>query len=125
MLRTKTKRMQSSSENLRRFPFTNQNFRKFGKSSKWYRSDFRKSVQKFRKLVNFLNAKHSTPKNLDIPLAKLNGKKTSVKKTFEKLGIPRELSYVLEILENAVPSAMFATGNCLKFKPDVLDEWKF
>ena len=36
-----------------------------------------------------------------------------------------KLSYVLEILENAVPFAIFATGNCLKFKPDVLVEWKF
>ena len=31
------------------------------------------------------------------------------------------LSSVLEILEKAVP---FATGSCLKFKPDILVEWK-
>ena len=31
------------------------------------------------------------------------------------------LSSSLGILENAVP---FATGSCLRFKPDVLVEWK-
>ena len=45
---------------------------------------------------------------LEIPGAKLNGKKTSEKKFPKNLGIPRE-----EILENAVP---FATGSCRKFK---------
>ena len=45
---------------------------------------------------------------LEIPRAKLNGKKTSEKKFPKNLGIPRE-----EILENAVP---FATGSCRKFK---------
>ena len=53
---------------------------------------------------------------LEIPGAKLNGKKTSEKKFPKNLGIPRE-----EILENAVP---FATGSCRKFKPQVLVEWK-
>ena len=53
----------------------------------WYsRSDFRKSFQKFRKLFNFRNAKHSTSKILEIPLTNLNGKKTSDKKDFRKLG---------------------------------------
>ena len=50
---------------------------------------------------------------LEIPGAKLNGKKTSEKKFPKNLGIPRE-----EILENAVP---FATGSCRKFKPEVLE----
>ena len=123
MLGTKTKRMQSSSEDLGALPFANQNFRKFGKSGKWYRSDFRKSFQKFRKLFNF--RKNSTSKTLEIPSAKLNGKETSDKKSFEKLGIPREIVLCFGILENAGPFAMCATGNCLKFKPDVLGEWKF
>ena len=48
------------------------------------------------------------PNMLEIPGAKLNGKKTSEKKFPKNLGIPRE-----EILENAVP---FATGSCRKFK---------
>ena len=109
MLGTKTTRMQSSSEDLGPFPFTNQNFRKFGKSGKWYRSDFRKSFQKFRKLFSFLNAKHLTSKILGVPLAKLNGKKTSDRKPFEKLGIPREIVLCFGSLENAVPFAMLSS----------------
>ena len=50
------------------------------------------------------------PKILEIPGAKLNGKKTSGKKVSENLGIPREVVLVLEILENAVP---LATGSSL------------
>ena len=56
--------------------------RKFGKSGKWYTKS-RKSVQKFRKLLNFRNANLTIqPKILEIPGAKLNGKKTSGKKFF-------------------------------------------
>ena len=90
-----------------------------------YRSNFRKSFQKFRKLFNFRIAKHSTSKILDIPLTKLNGKKTSDKKPSKSWVYLAKLSYVLEMFENAVPFGMIATGNCLKFKPDVLGEWKF
>ena len=117
----------SSSEDLGTFPFTNQKFGNFGNIGKWYSrlSDFRKSFQRFWKLFIFRNAKHSTSKILDIPLAKLNEKKTSDKKTFENLGIPREIVLCFGILANAIPFAMFATGNCLKFKPDVLGKWKF
>ena len=65
--------------------------RKFGKSGKWYRKS-RKSVQKFRKLLNFRKANLTIqPKILEIPGAKLDGKKTSGKKFFEHLGIPREV----------------------------------
>ena len=65
--------------------------RKFGKSGKWYRKS-RKSVQKFRKLLNFRNANLTIqPKILEIPGAKLDGKKTSGKNVFEHLGIPREV----------------------------------
>ena len=65
--------------------------RKFGKSGKWYGKS-RKSVQKFRKLLNFRNANLTIqPKILEIPGAKLDGKKTSGKKFFEHLGIPREV----------------------------------
>ena len=42
-------------------------------------------------------------------------------KNFPNLGIPREVVFFWESLENAVP---FATGSCRKFKPDVLVEWK-
>ena len=57
-------------------------------------------------------------KILEIPRAKLNGKKTSGKiwVYLVKLSF-----FFLEILENAVP---FATGSCQKFKPEVLDECK-
>ena len=56
--------------------------RKFGKSGKWYTKS-RKSVQKFRKLLNFRNANLTIqPKILEIPGAKLDGKKTSGKKFF-------------------------------------------
>ena len=65
--------------------------RKFGKSGKWYGKS-RKSVQKFRKLLNFRNANLTIqPKILEIPGAKLDGKKTSGKKFFEHLDIPREV----------------------------------
>ena len=65
--------------------------RKFGKSGKWYGKS-RKSVQKFRKLLKFRNANLTIqPKILEIPGAKLDGKKTSGKKFFEHLGIPREV----------------------------------
>ena len=65
--------------------------RKFEKSGKWYGKS-RKSVQKFRKLLNFRNANLTIqPKILEIPGAKLDGKKTSGKKFFEHLGIPREV----------------------------------
>ena len=64
-----------SSEDLGRFPFTNQNFPKFGNSGKLCRN-FREIFQKFRKLFMFRNANHdSTSKILEIPGAKLNGKK--------------------------------------------------
>ena len=52
--------------------------------------------------------------------AKLNGKKSG--KVFSKIWVYlARLSSFLGILENAV---LFATGSCLKFKPDVLVEWK-
>ena len=95
---TKTTRMQSSSEDLRRFSIIpNQNFKKIGKSGKWYRSDLRKSFQKFLKLFNFRNAKHSTSKILELPLAKISGKKTSDKKLSKSWVYLAKLSYVLEI----------------------------
>ena len=62
------------------------------------------------------------PKILEIPRAKLNGKKTSGRKKFSKIWVYlARLSSVLEMLENAVP---FATGSSRIFKSDVLIEWK-
>ena len=61
------------------------------------------------------------PKIPEIPGAKWNGKKTSGKKFFGNLGIPREVDLFLEILENPAP---FATGSCRKIKADILVEWK-
>ena len=58
------------------------------------------------------------PKILEIPRAKLNGKKTSGKIW---VYLVRLSYFFLEILENAVP---FATGSCQKFKPEVLVECK-
>ena len=49
------------------------------------------------------------PKLLEIPGAKLNGKKTSGKKFPKIWGYLARLSGYLEILENAVPPA---TGSC-------------
>ena len=77
----------------------------------------RKSFPKFRKLLNFRNANHSTENSRN------SASKVEWKENFrENLGIPREVvPFFLEILENAVP---FATGSCQKFKPEVLDECK-
>ena len=60
-------------------------------------------------------------KILEIPRAKLNGKKTSGNEFLKIWVYLARLSSVLEIFENVVP---FATGNCRKFMPDVLVEWK-
>ena len=57
----------------------------------------------------------------EIPGAKLNGKKSSVKNFFESLGIPCENVLFLEVLKDTVP---FATGSCREFKVDVVVEWK-
>ena len=62
------------------------------------------------------------PKILEIPGAKLNGKKTSGRKKVSKIWVYlARLSSFLEILENVVP---FATGSSRIFKSDVLIEWK-
>ena len=81
---------------------------------------FKKSFQKFRKLLNFPNANHSKRKFcLEIPREKMNGKKASGKKSWVYLAT---LSSFLEVLKNAV---LFATGKCRKFQQaDVLFEWK-
>ena len=56
---------------------------------------------------------------LEIPEAKMNGKKTSGKKNWVYLA---RLSSFLEVFKNAV---LFATGKCRKFQQaDVLFEWK-
>ena len=76
----------------------------------------RKSFQKFRKRVNFRNAKFQQK----IPGEKLNAKKTSGK-NFPKIWVfVARSSSVLEYLKDAVP---LATGSCRKFKLDVLVEW--
>ena len=79
-----------------------------------------KSLQKFRKLLNFRNVNHSIENSKKNPRAKLNGKNTSGKKN-RKLVYLVWLSSFLEILETVVP---FATGSYGKLKPDVLGEWK-
>ena len=57
----------------------------------------------------------------EIPGAKLNGKKSSVK-NFSRIWVYlARLSSFLEVLKNTVP---FATGSVQKFKVDVLVEWK-
>ena len=57
----------------------------------------------------------------EIPGAKLNGKKSSVKNFFESLGIHCENVLFLEVLKDTVP---FATGSCREFKVDVVVECK-
>ena len=49
-----------------------------------------KSVQKFLKLLNF-EMRTIQPQDLEVPGAKLNGKKTSGKKISKNLGIPCEV----------------------------------
>ena len=61
------------------------------------------------------------PKILEIPGAKMKGKKTSREKRFENLGIPREVVLCFGNFENAVP---FVIGSCRKFNADILVEWK-
>ena len=80
----------------------------------------RKSFQKIRELLNFRSANYE-PKLLEIPGAKLNGKKTPGKIFQKLLGMPREVVPVLDILKKAV---LFTTGSCRKFKPEVQVEWK-
>ena len=74
-----------------------------------------KSVQKFLKLLNF-EMRTIQPQNLEIPGAKLNGKKTSGEKISKIWVYLARLSSFSEILESAGP---FATGSCRKFKLDV------
>ena len=88
--------------------------RKFGKSGKWYGKS-RKSVQKFRKLLNFRNANLTIqPKILEIPGAKLDGKKTSGKKFFEHLGIPHEVVLFFGNFENFEKSCSIHDHSLLK-----------
>ena len=90
VLGTKTTRKQSSSEDLGRFPFTNQNFPNFGNSGKWCRN-FRKSFQKFRKLFKFRNASHdSTSKILEI-----SGSKVQWQKNFREKLTLKTFKYTL------------------------------
>ena len=80
----------------------------------------RKSFQKFRKLLNFRNANHSVENSRNSE-SKVEWKE-NYRKEFSKIWVfLTSLCSVLEIFENAVP---FATGNCRKFNPDVLVEWK-
>ena len=86
----------------------NQNFRKFGKKRQWCRN-FRKSFQKFWKLLNFRNANHST-ENSGNSESKVEWKGNFREKAFSKIWVYlARFSSGLEILENAVP---FATGSC-------------
>ena len=89
-----------------------------------------KSFQKFRKLLNFRNANHST-ENFRNSGSKVEWKE-NFWEIFSKIWVYLErLSSFLEMSENrhyrcsqpknAVP---FATGSCRKFKPEVLVEWK-
>jgi len=79
-----------------------------------------KSFQKFWKLLNFRNAKHST-KNSRFSGSKVEWKENLRENFFENLDIPRKVALFLEILKNAVA---FAPGSCRKFKPDFSVEWK-
>ena len=120
--------MRRSSEDLRSFSIIpNQNFKKIGKSGKWYRSDFRKSFQKFRKLFNFLNYETFNFEILEIPGAKLNGKKTFGKKNFRKVdgynsrGRPTFWKFWKKLFHSQCSLLEVAQN----LKPDVLVEWKF
>ena len=89
-----------------------------------------KSFQKFRKLLSYRNANHST-ENFRNSGSKVEWKE-KFREIFSKIWVYLErLSSFLEMSENhhyrcsepknAVP---FATGSCRKFKPEVLVEWK-
>ena len=95
------------------------NFQKFGNGGKWYRTFLEKFLE-ISEAVEFPKWEPFVQKfYLEIPGAKMNGKKSSVK-TFSKIGYTsRGCSHVLEVLKNTVP---FATGSCRKFKVDVLVE---
>ena len=92
---------------------------------------FWKSFQKFRKLLNFRNANHST-ENVRNSGSKVEWKENLREKFFRKFeytsrGCPLFLEmsenrhYRCSQPKNVVP---FATGSCRKFKPEVLVEWK-
>ena len=77
-----------------------------------------KSFQKFRKLLNFRNANHST-ENFRNSGSKVEWKENFREIFFENLGIPREVV----LFSGNVGKSSF-TGRCRKFKPEVLVEWK-
>ena len=90
-----------------------------------------KCFQKFRKLLNFQNANHST-ENFRNSGSKIEWKENFLEIFFRKFGYTsRGQSSFLEMSENrhywcsqpknAVP---FPTGSCRKFKPELLVEWK-
>ena len=85
-----------------------------------------KSFQKFRKLLNFRNANHST-KNFRNSESKVEWKENfreNVLKIWvylERFEMSKNRHYQGSQLKNAVP---FATGSCRKFKPEVWVEWK-
>ena len=76
------------------------------------------SFQKFRKLLNFRSANYQ-PKILEIPGAKLNGKKTPGKIFQKILGIPRDVVLLLEILEKVL---LFTIGSCRKIQTETLGQ---
>ena len=79
-----------------------------------------KSFQKFRKLLNFRNANHST-ENSRNPGSKVEWKANSREKFLKIWVYLARLSSFVEILENALP---LTSGSCRKFKADVLVERK-
>ena len=105
-------------ENLGRFPF-NQNFRKFGNNGKWYRKFPGKSFQKFRKLLNFRNANHST-ENSGNSGSKVEWKGNFREKNSKIWVYPPRLSSLFEILENAVPFATVKFRILMLYNHDVI-----
>ena len=112
-----------------RFPFNQKTFENLETAANGTEISW-KSFQKFRKLLNFRNANHST-ENFRNSGSKVEWKENFREIFFENLGIPREVVLFFGMSENrhyrcsqpknAVP---FATGSCRKFKPEVLVEWK-
>ena len=76
------------------------------------------SFQKFRKLLNFRNANHSTERNSGNSGSKVEWKEHNRKFGYTSRGCPLFWKFWKMLFHSG------ATGSCRKFKEDVLGEWK-
>ena len=114
--------------NKERFPF-NQTFENLETAANGTEISW-KCFQKFRRLLNFQNANHST-ENFRNSGSKVEWKENFGEKKSKIWVYLARLSFFLEMSENrhyrcSQPknAVLFTTGSCRKFKPEVLVEWK-